>query len=100
MRVAKGDDEAALGSAAPERDELQRVPRDLVELRSPQPPLMGEYLHKDRLIRRNAIHIHARPAIKSQRLRCQLNTNGNRHGVADQRLGAPLLMRIALMCHR
>jgi hypothetical protein len=100
VRVAKGDDEAALGSAAPERDELQRVPRDLVELCSPQPPLMGEYLHEDRLIRRNAIHIHARPTIESQRLRCQLNTNGSRHGVADQRLGAPLLMRIALMCRR
>ena len=71
-----------------------------MELRSLQPPLVGEYLHKDRLIWRNAIHIHARPAIKSQRLRCQLNTNGNRHSVADQRLGAPLLIRIALMRHR
>ncbi len=49
--------EAALGSAAPERDELQRVPRDFVELRSLQSSLVSEYLHKDRLILRNAIYI-------------------------------------------
>lgn len=61
---------------------------------------MSEYLHKDRLILRNAIHIDTCSAIESQRLRRQLNTNGNRHGLADQRLSASLLTRIAEMRHR
>lgn len=71
-----------------------------MELRPLQSSLVGEYLHENRFVRRNAIQIDARPTVEAQRPRCQLNTNGNRHGVADQRLGAPLLVRIALMRHR
>src|SRR5690242_8085692 len=86
--ITEGEDEAALGSAAGERDELQRIPRDLVKLRSLQSSLVGEYLHQDRLVRCGAIHIDARPAIQSKRPWRQLDTDDSRYGVADQWLGA------------
>jgi hypothetical protein len=100
VRVAECDDELARGSSAAQRDELQGVLGDLVELRSLEPALVSKDLDKDRLVRRDAVDIDAGSTVQAQRSWGQLDANRGGHATTDYCLSASLLMRVALMSHQ